>query len=93
MNSTVINAEANAHEIIPRLWLGNAKASMDEQFIREKGIQVVFNCTKNLAFSPMIPIKYRIPVDDNLEEEEMQALIAKAKGRKSESTIGASAGF
>lgn len=29
----------------------------------------------------------------NLEEEEMQDLIAKAKGRKSEGTIAASAGF
>jgi hypothetical protein len=29
----------------------------------------------------------------NLEEQEMQDLIAKAKGRKSESAIGASAGF
>jgi hypothetical protein len=62
----------NAHEIIPRLWLGNVKASMDEDFIRQKGIQVVFNCTKNLPFSPMITIKYRIPVDDNLEEEEIR---------------------
>ena len=62
----------NANEIIPRLWLGNAKASMDEQFIRDKNIQVVFNCTKNLSFSPMIPVKYRVPVDDNLEEEEIR---------------------
>ena len=61
-----------ANEIIPNLWLGNARASMSEQFIAEKGIQVVFNCTKNLPFSPMIPIKYRIPVDDNLEEEEIR---------------------
>jgi len=45
---------------------------MDENFIKEKGIQVVFNCTKNLPFSPMIPIKYRVPVDDNLEEEEIR---------------------
>jgi protein-tyrosine phosphatase len=67
-----MNAEANAHEIIPRLWLGNAKASMDEDFIRQNNISVVFNCTKNLAFSPIIPIKYRIPVDDNLEEEEIR---------------------
>ena len=67
-----MTSEANAHEIVPRLWLGNVKASMDENFIKEKGIQVVFNCTKNLAFSPMIPIKYRIPVDDNLEEEEIR---------------------
>jgi protein tyrosine phosphatase len=67
-----MSTEANAHEIIPRLWLGNAKASMDEDFIRQKNITVVFNCTKNLPFSPMIPIKYRIPVDDNLEEEEIR---------------------
>lgn len=62
----------NAHEIIPRLWLGNVKSSMDEDFIRKNNIVVVFNCTKNLPFSPIIPIKYRIPVDDNLEEEEIR---------------------
>jgi hypothetical protein len=62
----------DAHEIVPRLWLGNAKASMNEQFLRQKGVQVIFNCTKNLPFSPMIPVKYRIPVDDNLEEEEIR---------------------
>jgi dual specificity phosphatase 12 len=67
-----MGTEANAHEIIPRLWLGNAKASMDEDFIRQHNIVVVFNCTKNLAFSPIIPIKYRIPVDDNLEEQEIR---------------------
>jgi predicted protein tyrosine phosphatase len=67
-----MDAEANAHEIIPRLWLGNAKASMDENFIRRNNIVVVFNCTKNLPFSPIIPIKFRIPVDDNLEEEEIR---------------------
>jgi protein-tyrosine phosphatase len=62
----------HAHEILPNLWLGNVKASMDEDFIQQKRITVVFNCTKNLPFSPMIPIKYRIPVDDNLEEEEIR---------------------
>jgi hypothetical protein len=67
-----METEANAHEIIPRLWLGNAKASVDEDFIGRNNIVVVFNCTKNLPFSPMIPIKYRIPVDDNLEEEEIR---------------------
>jgi hypothetical protein len=62
----------NANEIIPRLWLGNAKASMDEDFIRRHNVTVVFNCTKNLPFSPIIPIKYRVPVDDDLEEEEIR---------------------
>jgi len=65
------NAE-DANEILPRVWLGNARASMNEDFIKQKNIQVVFNCTKNLPFSPMIPIKYRIPVDDNLEEDEIR---------------------
>lgn len=62
----------DANEILPRLWLGNARASMNEDFIKDKDIKVVFNCTKNLPFSPMIPIKYRIPVDDNLEEAEIR---------------------
>lgn len=67
-----MNDSSDAHEIIPRLWLGNMKASMDEDFIKQQNIQVVFNCTKNLAFSPIIPVKYRIPVDDNLKEEEIR---------------------
>lgn len=61
-----------ANEILPRLWLGNVRASKDEDFIRENNIQVVFNCTKNLPFSPLIPVKYRVPVDDNLEEDEIR---------------------
>jgi protein-tyrosine phosphatase len=62
----------DADEILPGLWLGNAKASQDENFIKKNGIKVVFNCTKNLGFSPIIPVQYRIPVDDNLEEEEIR---------------------
>lgn len=68
----LLNNSNNADEILPGLWLGNAKASQDESFIRQHNIQVVFNCTKNLSFSPIIPIKYRIPLDDNLEEEEIR---------------------
>ena len=70
-NISMITSD-DANEILPRLWLGNAKASMNEDFIIKNNITVVFNCTKNLPFSPMIPIKYRIPVDDNLEEEEIR---------------------
>lgn len=61
-----------ANEIIPRLWLGNARASMDPEFIHTHHITVVFNCTKDRPFSPLIPIKYRIPVDDNLQEAEIR---------------------
>ena len=66
------HASAIAHEIIPRLWLGNVKASTNEEFIIKNDVRVVFNCTKDLPFSPMIPIKYRVPVDDNLQEEEIR---------------------
>jgi protein-tyrosine phosphatase len=61
-----------ANEILPRLWLGNAQASMDPQFIQQQKIQVVFNCTKNHSFSHLIPVQYRVPVDDNLQEEEIR---------------------
>jgi hypothetical protein len=68
------NHNNDANEIIPRLWLGNVRASKDEIFIKKNNIEVVFNCTKDLPFSPIIPIKYRIPLDDNLKEEEIRNL-------------------
>lgn len=61
-----------ANEVLPRLWLGNAQSSMDPQFIQQNRIQVVFNCTKNHPFSHLIPIQYRVPVDDNLQEDEIR---------------------
>lgn len=62
----------NAHEIIPRVWLGNYKASQDEYFLKEKGIDTVFNCTKDLPFHASIRRRYRVPVDDNLQTDEIR---------------------
>lgn len=64
----------NAHEIIPRLWLGNFAASQDEVFLQQNGIDTVFNCTKDLSFHPSIRRRYRIPVDDNLQQAEIRNL-------------------
>ena len=64
----------DADEIIPRIWLGNVRSSTNEEFIRKNNIKVVFNCTKDLPFSYAIPIKYRVPVDDNLQEAEIRNL-------------------
>jgi atypical dual specificity phosphatase len=64
--------EANAHEIIPRLWIGNLHASQSTEFIRSNNINTVFNCTKTLPYHPDIPNKYRVPVDDNLQEAEIR---------------------
>jgi len=64
----------NADEIIPGLWLGNIHAAADANFLREKNIRAVFNFTKNLPFVETVPKKYRIPVDDNLQPEEIRNL-------------------
>ena len=62
----------HADLILPNLWLGNAKAAADENFLRNANIQVVFNCTKELPFHSSIRRRYRIAVDDNLQEEEIR---------------------
>jgi protein-tyrosine phosphatase len=62
---------ANAHEILPGLWLGNKAASEDSEWLTSKGITAVFNATKTLPFSPVVKHTYRIPVDDNLEPVEI----------------------
>jgi len=62
----------NADLILPRIWLGNRYASMDEAFLRQNSIETVFNCTKDLPFHHSMRRRYRVPVDDNLEEEEIR---------------------
>ncbi len=69
----------NADLIIPRLWIGNAKAAADREFLRKENITVVFNCTKTLPFDDSVPYRYRIAVDDNLEPTEIQFMIDSAE--------------
>lgn len=64
----------NAHEIVPRLWLGNKEASQDTSFLASKRIGVIFNCTKDLPFLPIPTKKYRVPIDDNLQPDEINNL-------------------
>jgi predicted protein tyrosine phosphatase len=61
-----------ADEILPGLWLGNIVASQSAEFLKEKKIQSVFNCTKNIPFHESVRTQYRLPVDDNLQEEEIR---------------------
>ena len=63
---------SNADEIVPGLWLGNMNASQDDVFLNTKDVHAVFNCTKTIPFIVRIPKKYRLPVDDNLQEEEIR---------------------
>jgi protein-tyrosine phosphatase len=64
----------NANEIIPRVWLGNRFAAWDRTWLESKNITVVFNCTKDLDFEPSVKIRYRVPVHDNLEANEINAM-------------------
>ena len=61
-------------EILPNLWLGNIRAATSPQWLGEKGIKCVFNCTKDIPFVPTIQRQYRVPVDDNLQAEEIRNL-------------------
>ena len=61
-----------ANEILPNLWLGNIVSSQDPNFLKEHGIQAVFNCTKTIPFVNSVPRKYRLPVDDNLQDDEIR---------------------
>ena len=61
----------NANEIVPRVWLGNRFAAMDEKWLKENNVSVIFNCTKDLPFHPSMTTRYRVPVDDNLEPAEI----------------------
>jgi len=63
-----------ADEIIPGLWLGSRIAALDPRWIGEKGIKSIFNCTKDIPILPTIPRQYRVPVDDNLQEQEIRNL-------------------
>ena len=66
----------NANQIIPGLWLGNFASSQDINFIKRNNITVIINCTKDLKFLRYPNIyKYRVPVHDNLEKDEIISMI------------------
>jgi hypothetical protein len=67
--------EANAaDEILPNLWLGSRIAALDPMWLGQKGIKCVFNCTKDIPFVDTIQRRYRVPVDDNLQDQEIRNL-------------------
>jgi protein-tyrosine phosphatase len=70
-----IVANANpADEVIPGLWLGSRYAALNGDYLKEKRIRAVFDCTKDIPFHTSIPRQYRVPVDDNLQPEEIRNL-------------------
>ena len=69
-----ISQANDADEIVPGLWLGNQRAALNQNWLAQTGIKAVFNCTKEIPFSPPIQRRYRVPVDDNLQDQEIRNL-------------------
>ena len=70
-----IVSKANpADEVIPGLWLGSRFAALNPDYLKEKRVRAVFNCTKDIIFDRSIPRQYRVPVDDNLQDAEIRNL-------------------
>lgn len=65
----------SANEIIPNLFLGDITASQNEDFYNSVNIGMVVNCSKTIPFLKNGSfVKVRVPVDDNLQESEIQNL-------------------
>jgi protein-tyrosine phosphatase len=73
MSKNSPHAYSNATEILPGLWLGDINAANDSSFFKDKQIQCIINCTDRHPFSddPIIEIRYRLAIKDNLENEEI----------------------
>lgn len=61
----------HANEIYPGLWLGDIQSAMDLEFLKEKKITCIVNCTQNYPFISCIKETYRVPVKDNLENDQI----------------------
>ena len=65
----------SANEIIPNLFLGDITSSKNKEFYESVNIGMVVNCSKTIPFLEGGNFKkVRVPVDDNLQEEEIQNL-------------------
>ena len=65
-------------EIVPGVWIGRWEVALNPEWLQTHKIQTVFNCTKQIPFSYSIPIKFRVPVDDNLRPAEINNMEAWA---------------
>jgi dual specificity phosphatase 12 len=67
--------EMSANEIIPNLFLGDITSSKNRDFFDSVKIGMVVNCSKTIPFlEGKNFIKVRVPVDDNLQDREIDNL-------------------
>jgi protein-tyrosine phosphatase len=64
------------NEIIPGLWLGDKNSSHNTDFLTEKKIKCIINCSVDLPFiNDSSIIKKRIPVNDDLSFEANKTIL------------------
>lgn len=71
----------SVNEILPHLWLGDKVASGSSEFLHRMKIGLVVNCSKDIPFCKKLPPgceKLRLPVDDNLQPQEIEYMTQKA---------------
>lgn len=65
----------HAHQIVPRMWLGNKVAALDPEWLTANNINMVMNCSKDIPFASDTKEKrrklYRIAVNDSLRDEDI----------------------
>ena len=64
----------NAIEVLPGLWLGDIKSSMNSVFLNEKQIKCIINCTDCHPFidDASIEAKYRLSIKNNNDIDEIE---------------------
>lgn len=71
----MITGAPSAHEIIDRVWLGDANAASNREFIEGNHINVILNCTVDVPFADFTNDKYfirkRLSVEDSLLEKDI----------------------
>ena len=56
-------------EIISGLWVGDIDIMLHKKFIKENNINIIINCTQQIAFPEVDVKKVRIPFSDRLEND------------------------
>lgn len=64
----------------PNLWVGCSIASTDKEFLEKNHIDMIINCTKDLPFSQIPLVHYRVPVNDDLSLESEEDMLGYLDG-------------
>jgi hypothetical protein len=65
-------ANEDVDQIVPGVWIGRWEVALNGDWLEKHKIQTVFNCSKQIPFHPSISHPYRVPVDDNLQPDEIR---------------------